>query len=312
MHNSHPANSGSDSDHEDEPRNCVGFDGSGLKLLTPEDADHAVSFSGDGKYFVDNCSRVDLPPASVLRKADGSLVMELEKSDISKLVAGGWKQTERFKAKGRDGKTDVYGVLWRPSNFSPSRKYAVIEQIYAGPHSFFAPATFAAYRHACQAFAELGFLCIMIDGMGTDGRSHAFHAVAHKNLGDGGLPDHIAAVKQLVEKHPYMDLTRVGILGHSAGGYNSTNALLTHPEFYKVAVSSAGNHDHRLDKAGWVEQWMGHRRASGMKSSPTSRWPPSWKASSFSRSATWMTTSLRSRHSSWPPPSCMRTRTSNS
>jgi dipeptidyl aminopeptidase/acylaminoacyl peptidase len=229
-----------------------------MQLLTPEDADHNVSFSGDGRFFADSYSRVDLPPVSVLRRADGSLVMGLEKSDVSKLVASGWKQPERFKAKGRDGKTDVYGVLWRPGNFDPAKKYAVVEQIYAGPQSFFAPATFAAYRHACQAFAELGFLCIMVDGMGTDGRSHAFHAVAHKNLGDGGLPDHIAAMKELAARYPFMDLTRVGVFGHSAGGYNSTNALLTHPEFYKVAVSSAGNHDHRLDKAGWVEQWMGY------------------------------------------------------
>ena len=238
----------------------VNFDGSGLKLLTPENADHQVSFSPDGRYFVDVYSRVDLPPVSVLRRAeDGSILRELEKTDVSKLIASGWKQPERFKAKGRDGKTDVYGVLWRPTNFDPAKKYAVIEQIYAGPHSFFAPATFAAYRNACQVFAELGFLCVMVDGMGTDGRSHAFHAVSHKNLGDGGLPDHIAAIQQLAAKYPFMDMTRgVGIYGHSAGGYNSTNALLTHPGFYKVAVSSAGNHDHRLDKAGWVEQWMGY------------------------------------------------------
>lgn len=234
------------------------FDGSGLKLLSPENADHVASFSTDGKYFVDSCSRVDLAPASVLRKADGSVAMELEKSDVSKLVASGWKQPERFKTKGRDGKTDIYGVLWRPTNFDPSKKYAVIEQIYTGPQGFFAPDTFAAYRNGCQVLAELGFLCIQIDGMGTDGRSHAFHAVSHKNLGDCGLPDHIAAMKQLAEKYSYMDLTRVGVYGHSAGGYGSTHAMLTHPEFYKVAVSSAGDHDMRLDKAGWVEQWMGY------------------------------------------------------
>jgi dipeptidyl aminopeptidase/acylaminoacyl peptidase len=238
----------------------VNFDGSNLKLLTPENADHQVTFSPEGKYFVDNYSRVDLPTIALLRRsADGSVVLELEKTDISKLVASGWKQPERFHYKGRDGKTDIYGVLWRPTTFDPSKKYAVIEQIYAGPQGFFAPATFAAYRNGCQVMAELGALCVMIDGMGTDGRSHAFHAVAWKNLGDGGLPDHIAVLKQLAAKYPYVDLARgVGIYGHSAGGYNSTHALLTHPEFYKVAVSSAGNHDHRLDKAGWVEQWMSH------------------------------------------------------
>jgi dipeptidyl aminopeptidase/acylaminoacyl peptidase len=237
----------------------AGLDGKEVRLLTPESADHAVSFSPDGQHFVDNYSRVDLAPTAALRRpADGSVALELEKADISKLLASGWKQPERFNAKGRDGKTDIYGVLWRPSNFDPARKYAVIENIYAGPHSFFVPATFAAYRHPCQTMAELGFLCVMVDGMGTSGRSKAFHAVSHKNLGDGGLPDHIAWMKALAARYPYMDLTRVGIFGHSAGGYNSTNALLTHPEFYKVAVSSAGNHDHRLDKSGWVEKWMGY------------------------------------------------------
>lgn len=236
----------------------VGFDGSNMKLLTPEDADHVPTFSPDGQYFVNNYSRVNLPPVSVLRKADGALVMNLEKSDISKLQAAGWKEPERFKEKGRDGTTDIYGVLWRPTNFDPSKKYPIIEQIYTGPQGFFAPDTFAAYRNGCQVMAELGTLCIMVDGMGTDGRSHAFHAVSWKNLGDCGLPDHIAAMKQLAEKYPYMDLTRVGVYGHSAGGYGSTHAMLTHPEFYKVAVSSAGDHDMRLDKAGWVEQWMSY------------------------------------------------------
>lgn len=237
----------------------AGLDGSGLTLLTPENADHAVTFSPDGKFIVDNYSRVDLPPVAVLRDSqDGARILELEKADISKLTAAGWKQPERFKAKARDGKTDIYGVLWRPSNFDPSKKYPIVEQIYTGPHGFFAPATFSAFRNTCQSIAELGFLSIMIDGMGTNMRSRAFHEVSYKNLGDGGIPDHIAAMKQLAEKYPYMDLTRVGIFGHSAGGYDSTHALLTHPEFYKACVSSAGNHDARLDKSSWIEQWMGY------------------------------------------------------
>jgi dipeptidyl aminopeptidase/acylaminoacyl peptidase len=236
----------------------INLDGSGLKLLTPEDADHTVSFSPDGKFFVDAYSRVDLPWVSALRRADdGTVVRELEKADISRLLATGWKFPEPFKVKARDSKTDIYGLIWRPSNFDPSKKYPIVENIYTGPHGSFVPKTFAAYRHHSQVIAELGFICVFIDGMGTWNRSKAFHAVSYKNLGDGGSEDHIAAIKQMAARYPYMDLTRVGIWGHSAGGYDSTHAMLTHPEFYKVAVSSAGNHDHRMDKPGWVELWMG-------------------------------------------------------
>jgi dipeptidyl aminopeptidase/acylaminoacyl peptidase len=234
------------------------LDGSGLKLLTPEEADHTVSFSPDGKFFVDAYSRVDLPTVSVLRRAeDGSVVRELERADVSKLLATGWKFPEPFKAKARDGKTDIYGLIWRPSNFDPSKKYPVIEQIYTGPQSSFVPKTFAAFRNQSQVIAELGFICVFIDGQGTWNRSKAFHDFAYKNLGDGGIDDHIAAMRQMAARYPYMDLTRVGIWGHSAGGYDSTHAILKHPDFYKVAVSSAGNHDHRMDKATWNERWMG-------------------------------------------------------
>jgi dipeptidyl aminopeptidase/acylaminoacyl peptidase len=237
----------------------IGFDGQGLTPLTPEKADHDIDMAPDGKFFVDSYSRVDTPPVSVLRSAaDGSVKLKLEESDISKLQATGWKPPERFKAKARDGKTDIYGVLWRPVNFDPGKKYAIVENIYTGPHSSFTPTGFAAYRHVCQSMAELGFLCVMIEGMGTNHRGKAFHIVSYKNLGDGGLDDRIGAMRQLAEKYTYMDLSRVGLFGHSAGGYDSTHALLTRPDFYKAAVSSAGNHDHRLDKVGWVEQWMGY------------------------------------------------------
>jgi dipeptidyl aminopeptidase/acylaminoacyl peptidase len=236
----------------------VNLDGSGLVLLTPEDADHSVSFSPDGKFFVDSYSRADSPIVSVLRRAeDGGAVRELEKTDASKLLAMGWRYPEPFKAKARDGKTDIYGLIWRPTNFDPKKKYPVVENIYTGPHASFVPKTFLAYRHAAQAIAELGFICVFIDGMGTWNRSKAFQDHSYKNLGDGGVEDHIAALKQLAARYPYMDLTRVGIWGHSAGGYDSTHALLKHADFYKVAVSSAGNHDHRMDKASWNERWMG-------------------------------------------------------
>jgi dipeptidyl-peptidase 4 len=237
----------------------IGLDGTGLRLLTPEDADHTATVSPDGAFVVDTYSRPDLPTVSVLRRTDdGKVVMELEKSDISALLKTGWKYPERFHAKGRDGKTDIYALIWRPSNFDPSRKYPVIEQIYTGPQGFFVPKTFAAYRGSPQSTAELGFITVMIDGLGTGGRSRAFHDFSYKNLGDGGIDDHIAVLRAMAEKYPYMDLTRVGLYGGSAGGYDAAHAMLTHPDFYKVAVSMSGNHDHRLDKAWWTELWMGY------------------------------------------------------
>jgi dipeptidyl-peptidase 4 len=235
------------------------LDGTGLTLLTSENADHAVSFSPDGKYFVDVFSRVDLPTASVIRSAhDGRIVMPLEKADVGKLTAMGWKFPEPFKAKAADGQTDLYGIIWRPTKFDPAKKYPVVENIYTGPQGAFVPKTFAAYHNQQQAIAELGFISVFVDGRGTALRSRAFRAFAYHNLGFGaGGDDHITVFKQMAAKYPYMDLSRVGVWGHSAGGYDSTHAILTHPEFYKVAVSSAGCHDNRMDKATWNEQWMG-------------------------------------------------------
>jgi dipeptidyl aminopeptidase/acylaminoacyl peptidase len=237
----------------------INLDGTGLTLLTPEDADHNVSFSPDGKYFVDSFSRADLPTVSVVRHAeDGRIAAQLEKADVARLTAMGWKRPEPFKAKAADGKTDLYGLIWRPTNFDPSKKYPVVENIYTGPQAAYVPKTFAAYRNQQQAIAELGFISVFVDGRGTALRSRAFRAFAYHNLGFGpGGDDHITVFKQMAAKYPYMDLTRVGVWGHSAGGYDSTHAILTHPEFYKVAVSSAGCHDNRMDKATWNEQWMG-------------------------------------------------------
>jgi dipeptidyl-peptidase-4 len=237
----------------------VGLDGAGMTLLTPEDADHAVSFSPSGKYFVDAYSRADRPTISVIRRSeDGRVVKELEQAEFSKLKAMGWQFPEPFKAKAADGQTDVYGLIWRPTNFDPTRKYPVIENIYTGPQAAYVPKTFAAYRHQQQAIAELGFVTVFVDGRGTALRSLAFRAPTYYNLGQGaGGDDHIAVFTQMAAKYPYMDLSRVGVWGHSAGGYDSTHAILTHPEFYKVAVSSAGCHDNRMDKATWNEQWMG-------------------------------------------------------
>ena len=170
----------------------------------------------------------------------------------------GWRPPEPFKAKAADGQTDLYGLIWRPTNFDPKKTYPVIENIYTGPQAAYVPKTFAAYRHQQQAIAELGFITVFVDGRGTALRSLAFRAPTYYNLGPGsGGDDHIAVFKQMAAKYPYMDLGRVGVWGHSAGGYDSTHAILTHPEFYKVAVSSAGCHDNRMDKSTWNEQWMG-------------------------------------------------------
>jgi dipeptidyl aminopeptidase/acylaminoacyl peptidase len=244
----------------------INFDGSDFRTMTEADAHHDVSYSADMRFYVDTYSRVDLPTVSELRlSADGSLVTVLERGDISALTAAGWEAPEVFTAKGRDSKTDIWGVIVRPTNFDPSKRYPVIENIYAGPHGSFVPKDFWPFLpHSSgdsligmQAQAEVGFIVVMIDGMGTFNRSKAFHDVAWKNVGDAGFPDRILWHKAVAAKYPYYDITRVGIYGGSAGGQNSTGALLFHPEFYDAAVSYAGCHDNRMDKIGWNERWMG-------------------------------------------------------
>ncbi len=235
----------------------IDFDGTGLVKLTEGNGSHSVSFSPDFRFYVDTYSRVDFPPVSVLRRTeDRQILTELERADISDLLKTGWPMPEPFVAKGRDGKTDIYGVIYRSSNFDESISYPVIENIYAGPHGSHTPKTFRASRGS-QDMAELGFIVVQMDGMGTANRSKAFHDVCWKNIADAGFPDRIAWIKAAAEKYTYMDISRVGIYGMSAGGQNSLGALLFHPEFYKVAVSTCGCHDNRMDKAVWNEQWMG-------------------------------------------------------
>jgi dipeptidyl aminopeptidase/acylaminoacyl peptidase len=236
----------------------INFDGSGLTRLTSDaDANHVTSVSSDQKYFVDTYSRVDVAPVSELRTlSDGALVAEIERGDISDLLKAGWRAPEGFTAKGRDGQTDIWGVIVRPTTFDPSRKYPVIENIYAGPQGSFVPKSFSAFN-PMMAQAELGFIVVQIDGMGTSNRSKAFHDVAWKNLGDAGFADRILWHKAVAAKHSWYDITRVGIYGTSAGGQNSLGGLLFHPEFYNAAVSAAGCHDNRMDKIWWNEQWMG-------------------------------------------------------
>jgi dipeptidyl aminopeptidase/acylaminoacyl peptidase len=235
----------------------INFDGTGLTAFTEGDSTHALSFSPDRAFYLDTYSRIDLPTVLELRRtSDRKVLMEVEKTDTTELVKAGWRTPEVFVSKGRDGKTDIWGVIIRPTGFDPKKKYPVIENIYAGPQGSFVPKTFSPYN-AMQSLAELGFIVVQCDGMGTSNRSKAFHDVCWKNLGDAGFPDRILWHKAIAAKYPYYDITRVGIYGNSAGGQNALGAVLFHPEFYKVSVSSCGCHDNRMDKIWWNEQWMG-------------------------------------------------------
>ncbi|BDU73199.1 S9 family peptidase [Mesoterricola silvestris] len=235
----------------------VGFDGSNPRVLTQGDGTHTVTLSPDRAAFVDVWSRVDRAPVAELRRtADGALVAELECWDAAELARCGWRAPERFTAKGRDGATDIHGVIYRPSNYDPGKKYPVIEYIYAGPQGSFAPKAFTrAPLHA--DLAELGFILVALDGMGTSHRSKAFHDVCWKNLGDAGFPDRILWMKAAAARDPAMDLDRVGIYGGSAGGQDALRGLLAFGDFYKAGVADCGCHDNRMDKVWWNEQWMG-------------------------------------------------------
>lgn len=234
----------------------INFDGSGLTTFTEADGNHSVVFSSDMKYYIDTWSRVDLAPVAQLRRtSDQQVLMELEKGDISEMIQAGWRAPEVFVSKARDGKTDIWGIINRPTNFDPAKKYPVIEYIYAGPQGSFVPKVFGGVS-AMQTLAELGFIVVQMDGMGTSNRSKAFHDYSFKDIGDAGFPDRILWHKAVAAKYPYYDIGRVGIYGTSAGGQNSTGGMLFHPEFYKVAVSNSGCHDNRMDKISWNEQWM--------------------------------------------------------
>jgi len=256
----------------------INFDGTGLIALTDGPGTHSVTFSGDKQYYVDIWSRVDVPPVAQLRHAsDAKVLLELERPSAAALVAAGWSPPEPFVAKGRDGVTDIYGVIVKPTNFDPAKKYPVIESIYAGPQAAFTPKAFSAFR-PMQAQAELGFIVVQMDGMGTNYRSKAFHDVAWKNLADAGFPDRILWHKAVAAKYPWYDISRVGIYGGSAGGQNAMAALLFHPEFYKAAVAFAGSHDNRMDKIWWNEQYMGW--PVGLEYSASSNVDNAWRLQS--------------------------------
>ena len=235
------------------------LDGSRMELLTPEDADHEVGFSPTGKWLVDTYSTRTTAPVTVLRRADGTRVLTLEEADFSRLLATGWRWPTPFTVKARDGVTDLYGYLYFPTDFDPTGSYPVVDYIYPGPQTGpigYRQAT-AAPRGNGHALAELGFIVFTIDALGTPLRNKAFHDSYYGDMGDNGIADHVAALRQLGARYPAMDLDRVGIFGHSGGGFSSTDALLRYPDVFKVAVSSAGNHDNRSYDYTWGEKYQG-------------------------------------------------------
>ncbi|MDR7211029.1 DPP IV N-terminal domain-containing protein [Flavobacterium piscis] len=237
----------------------IDFNGKNFIRLTTENGNHKVTFSPDYKFYVDQYSRVDAAPITVLKSIDAQkTIVEMQKADISALQKTGWTAPEVFTAKGRDGKTDIWGVIVRPTTFDPNRKYPIIEYIYAGPQDSFVPKNFQPYYWAMSSLAELGFIVVQIDGMGTSNRSKAFHDVCWKNLKDAGFPDRKLWIKAAAAKYPHMNIDKVGIHGTSAGGQNAGAALVFNSDFYDVAVASCGCHDNRMDKMWWNEQWMGY------------------------------------------------------
>lgn len=236
----------------------VNMDGSDFKLLTPDSANHSIQLSPEGNYFIDTWSTPQTPPLVDLRSVKSDKSLRLDESDISKLLATGWKPPQSFSVKARDGKTDLYGLMFTPRNLDPNKKYPIINSIYPGPQSgSVGSRSFAASRGDKQALADLGFIVISLDAMGTPMRSMSFHEAYYGNMGDNGLPDQITGMKQLAKRYSWIDLDRVGIFGHSGGGFASTDAILRYPDFFHVAVSGAGNHDNRTYEDDWGEKWHG-------------------------------------------------------
>lgn len=236
----------------------IDFSGKNLQLLTPEDGNHTISLSPNGDYFVDTYSQPNVAPVSVLKAATGKLIATLEKADISKLVATGWKAPEPIKVKSRDGKWELYGLLFTPTHLDPTKKYPVVNYIYPGPQGGgVGSRNFFSARSDHQALAELGFVVVIIDGTCNPDRSKSFHDACYGNMADNTLEDQISGMKQLATKYPFMDLDKVGIWGHSGGGYATAAALFRYPEFYKVGISESGNHENRNYEDDWGERYIG-------------------------------------------------------
>jgi len=244
----------------------IGFDGSAVTLMTPEDGNHRITFVPTGGYFLDTFSRVDAPPVTLLRSAaDGSVILTLEKADIDLLKNIGWTPAEVFTVKARDNVTTLYGLLYKPSNFDPKKKYPIISHIYPGPQvgSVGDWGFSTGGSGQARSLAELGFIVMQLDHMGTPKRSKAFHDFYYGNMGDNGIPDHITAIRQLAAQHDWIDINKVGIYGFSGGGFASTDAILRYPDFFKVAVSGSGNHDNRTYGFFWGEKYQGLYKAEG-------------------------------------------------
>jgi dipeptidyl-peptidase 4 len=236
----------------------VNFDGTGLRLLTPENADHEIKMAPGGQYFVDTYSTPTEPQITVVRDSEGKTVMEVAHQDIAKLKAAGWQPLTPIKVKGRDGKTDLYGFMFKPAHFDPAKKYPVINYVYPGPQTgSCGNRSFRAAHGDNQALAELGFIVVCIDGMGTPWRSKSFHEAYYANLGDNTIPDQVAGMKDLARQYPFIDLDRVGMYGHSGGGNATAAAMLHYPDFFKVGIAESGNHDQRDYEDDWAEKWGG-------------------------------------------------------
>ncbi len=237
----------------------VGLDGKNLVSLTPDEGHHSIDLSPSGRYLIDTYSKPDVPPVATLRDANGRLVMPLEKADISKFLETGWKPPMPITMKGRDGKTDIYGLLYRPTNFDPSKKYPIVNYAYPGPQSGSTGSRgFSPIRGDHQALAELGFIVVTIDGMGTPNRSKSFHSTWYGAMGrDNTLPDQVGGMKQLAEKYPWIDIDRAGMWGHSGGGFIAADAMFRYPDFFKVGISESGNHDQRVYEDDWGERYQG-------------------------------------------------------
>jgi dipeptidyl aminopeptidase/acylaminoacyl peptidase len=242
----------------------IGLDGRSQTLLTPENADHAISMAPDGRSFIDTYSTPTTPPVSVLRDRNGRVLLELERADVSRLLATGWRPPTPITVQARDGRTDIYGLMYTPTRMDSTARYPIVDYIYPGPQSgSVGPRGFTAARSDHQALAELGFIVVAIDGMGTPGRSKAFHDTYYGDMGDNTLPDQVAGIRQLAERYRWIDVERVGIWGHSGGGFAAAGAMFRYPGFFKVGIAESGNHDNRGYEDDWGERYQGLLVRSG-------------------------------------------------
>jgi dipeptidyl aminopeptidase/acylaminoacyl peptidase len=237
----------------------VGFDGKHFAVLTPESGTHTVTLSPSKNYFVDSYSKPDVPSVTVLRSIDGKLITNVEKTDVSRLIASGWHPVIPITVKAHDGTTDLYGLMYTPTNLDPNKKYPIIDYIYPGPQggSVGGNWSFAASRGDNQALAELGFIVVQIEGSSNPWRSKSFHDMNYGNMGDNTLPDQVSGIQQLAQKYSYIDINKVGIWGHSGGGFATAAAMFRFPDFFKVGISESGNHDNRNYEDDWGERYDG-------------------------------------------------------